>query len=384
MGAGKKKPWWIIAILSAAAVIAVVSGKDKTPVVDVRHPERCSITRTATAFGRIRAVHQVTIAPDVSGEITGIFFEEGDTVKKGDLLVKIKQETYQTAIERGNASLSRAIKARDAQSSQTKLKRLEYERCRTLYGKDATCLMQLQQAQIEMETAIAKEQECEWLIAEQQAALKSARSELSKTLVYSPMDGVVTSVKVKEGERVVGTGTMAGTEMMTIADMEHMELVVDIGENDICTVKVGDRAEIKPDAALGRILNGKVEKIALCASAGHQMSSTTDFEVRISIENQDDIHLLPGMSAQTVIITGSKNDILTVPLQAVTVKEGREIVLTVDPERRICPVTVSCGIQDFSRIEICSGLEETDLIVTGPIGMIAGGLSKGDKVKTRE
>ena len=362
----------------------IITRKDNTPVVDVRHPERCSITRTATAFGRIRAVHQVTIAPDVSGEITRICVEEGDTVKRGDLLVKIKQESYQTAIERGNASLSRAVKARDAQRGEARLRRLEYERYKKLFESDATCLMQLEQAEAAMETAVAKEQECEWLVAEQRAALKAAHSELSKTMVYSPMDGVVTSVNVKEGERVVGTGTMAGTEMMTIADMEHMELVVDIGENDIYDIEIGNDAEIKPDAARGQKLHGKVEKVALCASRGSQISAATDFEVRISIDNQDNIHLLPGMSAEAVIITGSKSDILTVPLQAVTVKDGRETVLTVDAERRISPVRVSCGIQDFSRIEICSGLEERDLIVTGPLSIIAGGLAAGDKVKIRE
>ena len=384
MGAGKRKVWWIMAASAAAAAVFLFTRGDKSPTVEVCRPQRGSITRTATAFGRIRAVDQVTIAPDISGEITDIFYEEGDTVKRGDLLFRIKQEAYLMAVERGSASLARALKSRDAQSCEVRLKRLEYERIKQLYDGDAATSMQLEQALSTLETAMAREQECECLIAEEQAALRSARNELGKTAVYSPIDGVVTSVRVKKGERVVGTSTMAGTEIMTIADMDRMELVVEIGENDICAVMAGEQAEIKPDAAPGNILRGTVGKIALSASAGRDMGLTTDFEVRINIENQDIIRLLPGMSASASIITGSKNDILTVPLQAVTIRDGREMVWTVDSQQRVRAVGVSCGIQDFSTVEICGGLSEEDLVVTGPFGLIAGGLSDGDKVKTKQ
>lgn len=382
MGAGKGKVWWIAISAVVAVAIAVISSRDKTPVVEVRKPALGSITQTASAFGRIQAVDQVTIAPDVSGEITEIYVDEGDTIKKSDLLLTIKQDSYLLAVERGAASLSSVIKARDAQRGEVKLRKLEYERTKKLFDGDAVPLSQLEQARAALETAEAREVEYEYRIAAEEASLKAAESELGKTMVYSPMDGVVTSLRVKKGERVVGTGTMAGTEVMTIADLNRMELVVEIGENDICNVKVGDKAEIKPDASPTHVLNGYVEKIALSASTGGSLGSTTDFKVKISIDYQEFIKLLPGMSASAVIITGSKNDILTVPLQAVTIRDGRETVWAVDERQRVRAVPVVCGIQDFSRVEICSGLDGDDLIVTGPFGLIAGGLSEGDKVKT--
>ena len=177
---------------------------------------------------------------------------------------------------------------------------------------------------------------------------------------------------------------MAGTEMMTIANLDRMELVVQLGENDICSVKIGDRAEIRPDASPSSVLEGSVQKIAVSSSGGSDYGSTTDFEVRISIDNQDVIRLLPGMSASVSIITGSKNDILTVPLQAVGGKDGRETVWTVDDKGRVRRVDVRCGIQDFNKVEICSGLSESDLVVTGPFQMVNGGLNPGDKVKTEQ
>ena len=382
MGAGKKKIWWIAAAAVAAVAIIAATGKDKTQRLETAHPERGSITHTASAFGRIRAVDQVKISPDISGEITDIFFDEGDTVRKGDLLLKIKQESYLTAIERCNASLSSAVMACEACKGETRLREREYGRMCRLKEGDAATETQLEQALSELECARAREKECEYRIAAEAASLRAAQSELGKTLVYSPMDGIVTSLRVKAGERVVGTATMAGTEIMTIADMGRMELVVEIGENDICSVNAGDRAEIRPDASPSDILQGRVEKIALSASTGRDMGSTTDFEVRISIDNQDIVKLLPGMSASAAIITGTKNDILTVPLQSVMVRNGHETVWTVDSLRRVHAVPVTCGIQDFSRVEICSGLTESDLVVTGPFGAINGTLSEGDKVKT--
>ena len=190
----------------------------------------------------------------------------------------------------------------------------------------------------------------------------------------------MTSLRVKKGERVVGTGTMAGTEVMTIADLNRMELGVEIGENDVCNVKVGDKAEIKPDASPTHVLNGYVEKIALSASTGGSLGSTTDFKVKISIDYQEFIKLLPGMSASAVIITGSKNDILTVPLQAIVVSGGKECVWTVDSKQLVHLKQVQCGIQDFGRIEICSGLEESDLIVAGPYQLINKTLKEGDRI----
>ena len=377
----KRKGWWIAAAAALATAVALLATKDKSASVETVRPTRGGIVQSVSAFGRIRPVKEVKISPDVSGEIMEICFEEGDHVSKGDLLFKIKQDSYLLAIARCEATLGSALRARDAQRCELRLKELEHERLTRLCEHDAAPAAQREQAAMELDAARARAEECECQIAVAEAQLEAARSELAKTLVYAPMEGTVTSLLVKPGERVVGTSTMAGTEMMTIADLGRMELVVQIGENDIRSIAVADRARIKPDAAPSCSLEGSVTKIALRATGAGAFNSATDFEVRISIDNQDVISLLPGMSASVVIDTGSKNDILTVPLQAVVIKDGRETVWTVDQRQQAHLRAVECGIQDFSTIEIVSGLSEDDLVIAGPYQLINKNLSEGDRVK---
>lgn len=377
----KRKGWWIVAAVALATVVALLASKDKSASVETVRPQRGEIVQSVSAFGRIRPVKEVKISPDVSGEIMEICFEEGDHVRKGDLLFKIKQDSYLLAIARCEATLGSAVRARDAQRCELRLKELEHERLERLCEHDAAPAAQLEQAAVELDAARARAEECECQIAVAEAQLEAARSELAKTMVYAPMEGTVTSLMVKPGERVVGTSTMAGTETMTIADLGRMELVVQVGENDIRSIKVEDRARIKPDAAPSTTLEGRVSKIALRATGAGAMNSATDFEVRINIDSQDVISLLPGMSASVVIDTGSKNDILTVPLQAIVIKDGLETVWTVDQRQQVHRRTVECGIQDFGRIEITAGLSEDDLVVAGPYQLINKNLSEGDRVK---
>ena len=350
-------------------------------MVEAAHPKVGDISRTASAYGRIQPVTQVTISPDVSGEIMEINFDEGDTVKRGDLLFKIKQESYLNSIARCQAALGSALKTLDVQDGQLKLKLQQLQRLEKLCAGEAAPASQLEEARIAFDCAQAQKQECEFQVAAARANLEAARSELAKTLVYAPIDGIVTALRAKAGERVVGTGTMAGTEIMTIANLERMELVVQLGQNDICSVSTGNRAQIRPDAAPSSILEGTVDKIAVSASGSGQIGGSSDFEIRISIDSQSNIKLLPGMSASVTIYTGSKNDILTVPLQAIMVRDGQETVWTVAADGRVHSVPVSCGIQDFSRVEITGGLVQSDLVVTGPFQTISKGLKEADKVK---
>ena len=366
-----------------AALIAVIiaTGGDEQETAVTAHPARGGITQTTSAYGRIRAVSQVKITPDVSGEIMEIYFDEGDTVTKGALLLKIKQESYQLAITRSEAALGSAVASHEALVCELTLKEMEYRRIQRLREQDAATEQQLQQARVAFESAEARARESEDQTDAARSQLEAARNELSKTLVYSPISGVVTSLRVKPGERVVGTSTMAGTEVMTIADLEVMELVVEVGENDICSLSVGDTATIRPDAAPSCYISGRVHKIAVCSSREGEPGATTDFEVRIAIDPQQAVRLLPGMSASVVIQTGSKNDILTVPLQAVFIRNGYETVWKVDSLQRVSPVQVICGIQDFDSVEIIDGLTEGDQIVTGPFQLITKTLKDGDKIR---
>lgn len=382
MGAKNKKRWiWIVC--AAAALVLLTLGRrgaEGTPA-QTASPVRGRITETVSTYGRIRAIYQVNISPDVSGEVTAIYFEEGDTVRRGDLLLKIKQESYLTAVAQREAALGSALRSLETQRIEAAFREAERGRVATLTEQGAATAAQLRQAQYEAESARSRCNELECQVAAAEAALEAARSELEKTLVYSPMSGILTSLNVETGERVVGTTTMAGTEMLTIADLSRMELVVDVGENDIASIKVGNKALIRPDAAADDTLRGRVSKIAVCASGSGLSGGTTDFKVRISVDSPGGTPLLPGMSASAKIITGSKNDILTLPLQAVAVREGREIVWKVDGAGRVHATPVECGIQDFGKVEILSGLSEGDLVVSGPFQTVHKNLQEGNKIK---
>ena len=382
MGAKNKKRWiWIVCGAAFAALLVAGRSKGESDAAETARPERGRITETVSTYGRIRAVNQVNISPDVSGEVTAIYFEEGDTVRRGDLLLKIKQESYLLAVSQREAALESAVRSLETQRLEAAFRESEHARIAALAEQGAATAAQLRQAEYEAGSARSRCNELECQVAASEAALEASRSELEKTLVYSPMPGILTSLNVETGERVVGTATMAGTEMLSIADLSRMELVVEVGENDINSIKLGDRALIRPDAAPGDTLTGSVSKIAVCASGGGHLGGTTDFKVRISIDSQGKAPLLPGMSASAKIITGSKNDILTLPLQAVAVKDGREIVWKVDGAGRVHSCNVECGIQDFGRVEILSGLSEGDLVVSGPFQAVNKTLKEGDKIK---
>lgn len=371
-------------LASVLVAVVLLSNGEMPAEAEVVCPQRGEIKQSASVFGRIRPVKEVKISPDVSGEIVEICVEEGDTVQKGDLLIKIRQESYLLSIARCRASLGSATRARDAQRAEVRLKELEYNRLQQLCESDAAPAAKKEQARLELEAAFARAMECECQIAAAQASLRAARSELEKTLVYAPISGTVTHIGVKGGERVVGTATMAGTEMMTISDLQQMELVVKVGEHDIGSISAGDKARIKADAFPAETIAGHVSKMALKAYGGDLNGATTDFEVRLGIDSCGTARLLPGMSASAVISTGSKNDILTVPLQAVVIRDGSETLWVVDPQQRVHLRKVSCGIQDFSRIEITGGVEPDERIVSGPYQLITKTLAEGDKIRIKD
>ncbi len=382
MGAINKKRWiWIVCGAAAIALVSFGRGGGESERVETARPATGQITETVSTYGRIRALNQVSLSPDVSGEVTDIYFEEGDTVQLGALLLKIRQESYLTAVSQREAALGSALRSLETQRIEASYREAERDRVSALSQQGAATAAQLRQAEYEALGARSRCNELECQVAAAEAALEASRRELEKTLVHSPMTGILTSLNIRQGERVVGTATMAGTEMLTIADLSRMELVVDVGENDINSVKVGDPALIRPDAASSDTLRGRVSKIAMCASGSGVQGGTTDFKVRISIDSQGRKPLLPGMSASAKIITGSKNDILTLPLQAVAVRAGREIVWKVDGDGRVHETPVECGIQDFGRVEILSGLTQDDLVVSGPFQTVNKTLREGDKIK---
>jgi len=319
---------WLIAgsvlfvALVAVALIFRRGGTQGTSVTTEKAVVR-DITQLVTATGKIQPEVEVKITPDsVYGEIVALPFQEGDTVKKGDLLVKIKPDFYQAQVEQQTAAVNSARAS--AVLSQAKLEKAgqDWKQYQDLFQRklvsdsDYTLYKtNYDGAQAAYASALANVQENEGL-------LNQARDQLSKTIIYSPMDGTVSSRSCEVGERVVATGQFSGTEIMRIADLSNMEAQVDVNENDVVNVKVGDHALIAIDAYPGRKFNGVVKEIATTGttSGTGTQSEVTNFQVKIRITDHD-VKFRPGMSATADIETQTVKNVVAVPIQSVTVRD---------------------------------------------------------------
>jgi len=387
-----------VAVIVVLILIVRLKG-DKGAEVDMGYPQMRSITEVIPANGKIHPVTEVKISPDVSGEIVELNVKEGDHVKKGDLLIKIKQDVYISTRDRMEASLNSARAQYQQQEASYRKSELNFHRNEKLYAQKAISQAEYETAQSEYLVAQEQLNACKFNIGSAEASLKEAQENLVKTTIYAPMDGVVSKLSVEKGERVVGTSQMAGTEMLRIADMEVMEVVVDVNENDIIRLKLRDTASISVDAYPGRIFTGVVTRIA---NSAKNIDATTDqvtnFEVRVvvlassysDLIGEGRIPFRPGMSASVSIETMTKDGILTVPLQAVTARKnlsdtvsatGEYVFVVNDSTMCVTAVPVCSGIQDIDFIEITQGLSLTDHIVTGPYSMILKTLNNGDLVR---
>ena len=318
------------------------STKVTTDTVDTRN-----IIETVSASGKIQPETEVKIASDVSGEIVELYVQEGDSVKRGQLLMEINPDVYKSEYERLVASVSQtkanlaSSQARQTQQeAQLMLAENNYNMNKTLHDKKAISETEWNTINTNYKVAqsnlLAAKQEVTamgYSVQSMNASLKSAQTNLKRTKIYSPMHGIVSKLNVKKGERVVGTATMAGTEMMRIADLNVMEVNVEVNENDIVKVDLGDTALIEVDAYLNRKFEGIVTSIANSPKTSATTISTdevTNFEVKIRISRNSYEDLLttknvspfrPGMSATVDVITGSFNNAISVPIQSVTAKK---------------------------------------------------------------
>lgn len=374
-----------------------------------------NIIETVSASGKIQPEIEVKIASDVSGEIVELFVEEGDSVKKGQLLMEINPDVYQSEYERMQATLSQtkanlaSAEARKAQQeAQLMQAQLNYDMNKKLHDKKAISENEWNQINTNYEIAksnlLAAEKEVSamnYSVQSVAASLKAAKTNLSRTRIYSPMSGIVSMLNVKKGERVVGTATMAGTEMMRIADLGIMEVNVEVNENDIVKVDLGDTALVEVDAYLNRKFKGIVTSIANSPKTSTATISTdevTNFEVKIRILNSSYQDLMdkksgspfrPGMSATVDVITGNINNTISVPIQAVTAKKDtlvttgndfKEYVFVLDG-KKVKMVQVTTGIQDNKYIQVLTGIAKGQIVVEGPYEAISRKLEDGSKVK---
>lgn len=394
---GKKRKgirYTLIAMAAAvtAAVLFALLRTDKGEPVIINRPTRETIIEKIPANGKIRPVTEVKISPDVSGEIIELNVEEGDRVRKGDLIIKIRQDVYISLRDRAEASLNSTKAQYRQQKAAFDQAEQNYNRNRDLYEKRAISLQEFEASTAEYGMAAEQLKAAEYNIESATASLSEAEENLTKTVIYSPIDGIISSLSVEKGERVVGTSQMAGTEMLRIADFNMMEVLVDVNENDIIRITKGDTADIDVDAYPGRRFKGVVTQIANSAknltAATSALTDVTNFEVRIrllpasyaDLLEKDPIPFRPGMSASVEIETDRQDNALTVPLQAVT---SEECIFTYDPSTAtVSSVKVSTGIQSIENIQITGGLEDADStwIVTGPYSTVNRVLEDGMKV----
>ena len=395
MGKKRKGIRYTIIVMAAAVTAAVLFAllrTDKGEPVVINRPTRETIIERIPANGKIRPVTEVKISPDVSGEIIELNVDEGDRVRKGDLIIKIRQDVYISLRDRAEASLNSTKAQYRQQKAAFDQAEQNYNRNRDLYEKRAISLQEFEASTAEYGMAAEQLKAAEYNIESATASLSEAEENLTKTVIYSPIDGIISSLSVEKGERVVGTSQMAGTEMLRIADFNMMEVLVDVNENDIIRITKGDTADIDVDAYPGRRFKGVVTQIANSAknltAATSALTDVTNFEVRIrllpasyaDLLEKDPIPCRPGMSASVEIETDRQDNALTVPLQAVT---SEECIFTYDPSTAtVSSVKVSTGIQSIENIQITGGLEDADStwIVTGPYSTVNRVLEDGVKV----
>lgn len=402
----KKNIKWILLFAIVVIIGLIIYGsKNKKNIISVTTEtvSKKTITEVIPANGKIKPVVEVKISPDVSGEIIELNFKEGDPIKKGDLIIKIKQDVYISMRDRAEASLN-SIKAQLTQMmAQYNQIELNYQRNKTLFEQKAISESDYESALSQYEVVKEQMKAAEFNVKSASASLKEAQENLIKTTIYAPMDGIISKMSVERGERVVGTSQFAGTEMLRIANFKDMEVLVDVNENDIIRIKPNDTTTIEVDAYPDRKFTGIVTQIANSAkNIGSALEQVTNFEVKVYIlpESYSDLvnagknPFRPGMSASVSIQTAKKSDILTIPIQAITTRAdllsdttkkslgGNEVVEQVFVMKgdTLEVRKITTGIQDLNNIEVLTGIKDGDVVVIGPYAAISKTLKSGSKV----
>ncbi|TVQ46258.1 MAG: HlyD family efflux transporter periplasmic adaptor subunit [Saprospirales bacterium] len=430
----RKWLWILLGVIVILVVIALLKKGDRGSGIDVQveKVEDRTIVERVTASGKIFPEREVKISSDVSGEIVELNVAEGDSVQQGQVLVRINPDTYLSAVERGRANLNnaraqRAVAMASVETARAQKMQIEaqynnakrmHERNTRLFNDDViseaefeNSLATYESANANLESAKASisssEQNvkaAEYTIKGAQASLSELQTSLQRTTIMAPVNGIVSRLNVELGERVVGTIQMAGTEMMRVANFSTMEVQVEVSENDILKVSLGDSVEIEVDAYLDRTFYGRVTEIANSAANVMQVGGSlasdqvTNFIVkaRINPSSYEDLivpgrlfPLRPGMSAAVDIITDIQKDITSLPIQAVTTREDEDSgdfneVVFLYKEGVAEMTKVKTGIQDDRFIQIREGLEVDQEVITGPFSAVARRLNDGDDVNKTE
>lgn len=422
----KKKVYILIAVVIVLIIVLValkskgiIGNNDDSTEVETAKVDQITIVETVSATGKIQPEIEVKISSEVSGEIIALPIKEGQVVKKGDLLVKINPDLYTSGYNRTISNLS-GSKAGLSQADATfKEAKASYDRSKTLFDKGIISKSDWDKAIATFEGAKANKESAYYNVQSANATVKEAKDNLGRTTIYAPADGTISSLGVELGERVLGTQQMTGTEILRVANLNNMEVEVDVNENDIVKISIGDSTKIQVDAYLKKEFKGIVTSISNSASAATTADQVTNFKVKVRILKESYEDLLegkpltyspfrPGMTATVDIITKRKESVIAVPISSVVVKsdtaaikkyevkdepQDKKIATKSDKKFECVFVKegnkakiriVKTGIQDDTNIEIISGLKKGDVVITGPYTTVTKDLNSGDKVKLKK
>ena len=402
-----------LGLLLVVVILLVIfgGGKEEVVMVQVEKVEKRNVTQVVSATGKINPVYQVKISAEATGEIVDLPVMEGDVVRKGQLLLRIKPDNYEAQKNVAEARLAQAKSSLSSTKAMLDKVESDYNRIQELAQKKLASDSELENAKSTYLQTLGNYESMKSGVTQAEASLKDAVTNLNKTVVYAPMNGTVSQRNVDLSERVLGSGFSPGTEMLTVADLSKMESTVNVDENDVVLISVGDTARIHVDAFSEKTFKGIVTQIgnsAVTRGLGTQ-DEVVNFEVKILILNPGN-NLRPGMSCDADIETEKRQNVLTVPIQSVTARLEKNTVVAdasgtdepqqeqkVKKERTNKPkevvfiskdnkakmVEVKTGISDDTYIEILSGLTGDEQVVSGPYRAISKDLEDGTKISVQ-
>ena len=410
----------IIVLLVALKKTGLTGNNDEGKEVETAMVKEINLIETVSATGKIQPEVEVKISSEVSGEIIELPVKEGQPIKKGDLLVRINPDLYESGLSRTTASLSTAKAGLSQAEAQLKEAKANYDRNKRLFDKGVISKSEWDKIVSAYEVAQAGKQSSYYNVASANATVTEAKDNLNRTTIYAPVDGTISKLDAELGERVVGTQQMTGTEILRVANLNNMEVEVDVNENDIVKIEIGDDANIEVDAYLKRQFKGTVTSISNSASSDLTADQVTNFKVKVRIlkESYEDMTkgkpanyspFRPGMTATVDIITENKANVLAVPISAVVVKSDttsvkKDVVKELEEKEKEIKEgsttkkyecvfvksgdkavlrSITTGIQDDTNIEIVKGLKKGDEVIIGPYVLVSKELNPNDKVRIK-
>ncbi|MCC1483025.1 efflux RND transporter periplasmic adaptor subunit [Winogradskyella immobilis] len=409
---------FVLIALIVGSKMGAFGKKGNFKTVSTKKVELKEIIEKVSATGKIQPEVEVKISSEVSGEIIELPFKEGQQVKKGDLLVKVNPDLIQSALNRTQASYQNVRAGLEQAEANLKQAKADYERNQNLFERGVISKADWDRSVASYETAVASKSSAYYNVKSAAASVNEARDNLSRTTIYAPMSGTISMLGVELGERVVGTQQMTGTEILRVANLNNMEVEVDVNENDIVKVNIGDTTIVEVDAYLKKEFSGIVTEIANSAAGALAADQVTNFKVKVRIIEESYNELTegkpesyspfrPGMTATVDVITNKRSKTVSAPISAIVIKtdtssvkkpygsstEINDDATPANEEKFECVFVnengkaklrvVKTGIQDDTNIEIISGLKEGDEIITGPYNIVSKTLKPGDAIEVK-